>query len=343
MDGPPEQVVERGVLSAPDAVWELAVRRAAVIGRLAQTERVGVAAADAAAAELGISRRLVYVLVRRWREGSRLVSDLIVGRSSGGRGGGRLSDEVETVVREALRSRYLGRQRRPLSAVHREVARVCKARGLPVPSRGALERRVARLDPVKTTAAREGRDAARALQSAGGVAPAVDRPLAQVQMDHTVVDVVVVDERHRLPLGRPYVTVAIDVFSRAVVGLVVTLEAPSALSVGLCLAHMVTDKRVWLERLGVDAVWPMAGKPVEIYVDNAAEFKSEALTRGCAQHGIGLRWRPPGQPHFGGVVGITATDAGRARARAKLREMDERMTPQMWQRLLAKYRPTRTA
>jgi hypothetical protein len=31
-----------------------------------------------------------------------------------------------------------------LSAVHREVARVCKARGLPVPSRGALERRVAR-------------------------------------------------------------------------------------------------------------------------------------------------------------------------------------------------------
>jgi putative transposase len=165
-----------------------------------------------------------------------------------------------------------------------------------------LARRVARLDPVKATTAREGRDAARALQSAGGMTPVVDRPLVQVQMDHTVVDVVVVDERHRLPLGRPYVTVAIDVFSRAVVGLVVTLEAPSALSVGRCLAHMVTDKRVWLERLGVDAVWPMAGKPVEIYVDNAAEFQSEALTRGCAQHGIGLRWRPPGQPHFGGVV-----------------------------------------
>ncbi|MBB2940492.1 hypothetical protein FB565_000196 [Actinoplanes lutulentus] len=121
-------------------------------------------------------------------------------------------------------------------------------------------------------------------------------------MDHTVVDVVVVYEQHRLPVGRPYVTVAIDVFSRAVVGLVVTLEAPSALSVGLCLAHMVVDKRAWLEQLRVDAVWPMAGKPVEIYVDNAAEFHSEALTRGCAQHGIGLRWRPPGQPHYGGVV-----------------------------------------
>jgi putative transposase len=46
----------------------------------------------------------------------------------------------------------------------------------------------------------------------------------------------------------------------------------------------------------------MSGKPRQMYVDNAAEFKSEALRRGCDQHGIGLRYRPPGQPHFGGIV-----------------------------------------
>lgn len=40
-------------------------------------------AADAAAAELKFPRR-VYALVRRWRRGSGLVSDLIVGRSGGG-------------------------------------------------------------------------------------------------------------------------------------------------------------------------------------------------------------------------------------------------------------------
>ncbi len=38
------------------------------------------------------------------------------------------------------------------------------------------------------------------------------------------------------------------------------------------------------------------------YVDNAAEFKSEALRRGCEQHGINLEYRPAGQPHFGGIV-----------------------------------------
>lgn len=42
------------------------------------------------------------------------------------------------------------------------------------------------------------------------------------------------------------------------------------------------------------------GKP--IYLDNAAEFKSEALRRGCEQHGIRLDYRPPGQPHYGGIV-----------------------------------------
>jgi transposase InsO family protein len=114
--------------------------------------------------------------------------------------------------------------------------------------------------------------------------------------------VIVVDERYRLPIGRPFLTAAIDVCSRCVAGLVVTLEAPSATSVGLCLAHMVTGKRAWLERLGVEAAWPMSGKPRELHVDNAAEFKSEALRRGCDQHGIGLRYRPPGQPHFGGVI-----------------------------------------
>lgn len=231
-----------------------------------------------------------------------MVSDLLPGRSSSGRGGGRLPDEVEAIVQEVLRQRYLTRQRRPVATIHREIAHRCRAQGLRVPSPGVLRRRIARLDPVAATAAREGSEEARPLRSVGGVPPEVTGLLEQVQIDHTPVDVIVVDDEYRQPIGRPYLTAAIDVASRCVVGLVVTLEAPSATSVGLCLAHMVTDKRPWLERLGADAVWPMSGKPRELYVDNAAEFKSEALRRGCAQHGIRLRYRPPGQPHFGGIV-----------------------------------------
>ncbi|WP_455567148.1 Mu transposase C-terminal domain-containing protein [Serratia symbiotica] len=39
-----------------------------------------------------------------------------------------------------------------------------------------------------------------------------------------------------------------------------------------------------------------------LYLDNTAEFKSEALRRGCEQHGIRLDYRPLGQPHYGGIV-----------------------------------------
>jgi putative transposase len=60
-------VVERGVLTAPSAAWDLAVLRAEVIRPLAEQGAVGLEAADAAAARLGVSRRQVYVLVSRWR------------------------------------------------------------------------------------------------------------------------------------------------------------------------------------------------------------------------------------------------------------------------------------
>ncbi|MDI6101544.1 helix-turn-helix domain-containing protein [Actinoplanes sp. NEAU-A12] len=197
-------LLERGVLTAPMEAWNLAVRRAEVIGRLAAGRTVGHAAADSAAAELGVPRRQVYAMLARWRTGSGLASDLISGRSSGGRGRELLPEPVETVMREVLRSKYVSRQRRSLAAVYREVVRRCRAQGLRVPSRGTLTRRATRLDPVATTTARQGPDAARALQEAGGEPPPATAILQQVQMDHTPVDLIVVDDRHRLPIGRPY-------------------------------------------------------------------------------------------------------------------------------------------
>jgi putative transposase len=146
---------------------------------------------------------------------------------------GRLPAEVEALLAEVISSRYLSRQRRSVAAVYREVVRRRRMRGLPVPARNTLVHRIAQLDPVTVTAARKGRDAARPLSSAGGGPPEIEGLLEQVQIDHTPADLIVVDERYRLPIGRPCVTAGIDVASRCVCGLVVTLEAPSALSVGL--------------------------------------------------------------------------------------------------------------
>nr|AAA98333.1 transposase [Xanthomonas sp. W17] len=299
-DTPP--IAAQGVATLPDEAWAQARHRTEIIGPLAALEVVGHEAADEAAQALGLSRRQVYVLIRRARQGTGLVTDLTPGRSGGGKGKGRLPEPVERIIRELLQKRFLTKQKRSLAAFHREVAQACKTQKLPVPARNTVAQRIAGLHPAKIARSRGGQDAARPLQGAGGIPPEVTMPLEQVQIDHTVIDLIVVDERDRQPIGRPYLTLAIDVFTRCVLGMVVTLEAPSAVSVGLCLAHAACDKRPWLEGLSVEMDWPMSGKPRLLYLDNAAEFKSEALRRGCEQHGIRLDYRPPGQPHYGGIV-----------------------------------------
>ena len=74
------------------------------------------------------------------------------------------------------------------------------------------------------TRKRDGADAARTLESAGGVPPEIVALLEQVQIDHTVIDLMIVDEINRQPIGRPYITVAIDVFSRCLIGSITAIS-----------------------------------------------------------------------------------------------------------------------
>jgi len=129
-----------------------------------------------------------------------------------------------------------------------------------------------------------------------------DTVLEIVQIDHTQADVFVVDERTRRPIGRPWLSVAIDVASRCVVGIYVAMERPNAAVVALLLTRVALPKAAWLASLGIDVQWPMNGIPKALHLDNAAEFKSRALCAGCSQYGIELIYRPVGRPHFGGHI-----------------------------------------
>ncbi len=99
-------IAEQGVATLPDEAWAQALHRTEIIGPLAALEVVGHEAADAAAQALGLSRRQVYVLIRRARQGAGLVTDLARGRSGGGKGKGRLSEPVERIIRELLQKRF---------------------------------------------------------------------------------------------------------------------------------------------------------------------------------------------------------------------------------------------
>ena len=166
----------------------------------------------------------------------------------------------------------------------------------------SIRDRVAAIDPAELVAAREGPKAARSRYHPVPGIYRIERAFEVVQIDHTLVDVIVVDRAHRQPLQRPWVTLAIDVASRMVAGFYLTLEPPSALSVSLAIQHLVQPKLDWLDGLGIDARWPAAGLPETIHVDNAKEFRSKAMKRGAEEHGISLQYRPIGAPHYGGHI-----------------------------------------
>ena len=129
---------------------------------------------------------------------------------------------------------------------------------------------------------------------------AVEGALTLIQIDHTKADLMLVaeDDSSRV-IGRPWLTLAIDVGTRAVVGYYLTMHAPSAISVAMCMAHVMQPK---LENDAEPGLWPMYGKPIGVLVDNGKDFRSIALQRGCEQHGITLKWRPVGEPHYGAHI-----------------------------------------
>ena len=128
-------------------------------------------------------------------------------------------------------------------------------------------------------------------------------PLEQVQVDHTVVDAHIVDDRYRSPMGRPVLTILIDVCTRVILGMLLSLEAPSRLSVALALDHAVFSKKQWLESLGLpSAFWPGFGLMQSLKMDNASEFKAPSFNRSAQVYRINLHYRPVGDPANGGIV-----------------------------------------
>ena len=194
MDSSDNILIEQGLLSASDSEWNCACLRTEVIAPLAQLKVVTWELADNAAEKLGISRRQIYALIKRYRHGQGLVSDMLLNKSYGGKGKGRLPEAVEQIIREVLRSHYLNKQKLSEIVVWNEIIQRCRKLNLSVPALNTVRLRIQWLDPYVMTRKREGVDAARTLQSAGGVPPKIVAPLEQVQIDHTIIDLMIVDD-----------------------------------------------------------------------------------------------------------------------------------------------------
>jgi putative transposase len=252
--------------------------------------------------ELGVSRTTVWRWIRRLAaEGGR--TSALVPRKRGRRNGSvMVAGGVEGIIEEHLTRYYLRRERPSLARVVTEIRSACLERGLQPPTRRTVQRRLDAMDAREVMKAREGAKAARQRFAPVTGRNRSERPLDVVQIDHTPADIILVDSFERKPIGRPWVTLAIDIATRMVTGYHVSFDAPSRLSVALCLTRAVAPKAEFLADLECNAPWPAQGKPVSIHVDNGRDFRSQAFQSACAEWGINLVYRPPGSPHFGGHV-----------------------------------------
>ncbi len=285
----------------PAADWLEARRRHEAIRTLAQTPERTRADAETTAAALGLDVSFVYKLLARHLTDPRVTS-MLPGRRGRRVGDLVLASEVDEVIQTAIDEAFLSRQRPRVSDLVTEIRRRCWTLGLAPPSRKAIQKRIDQRVASEVLAKRAGRKAAR--DRFGSAAGSLDAPwpLALVQIDHTLVDVMAVDSTTRKPIQRPWLTLAIDVHSRCVAGFHLALDPPSATSVALCLAHAALPKAGWLMARGVPGEWPVEGVPERLHLDNAKEFHSEALKRGCEQYGIGVDYRPVRTPHYGGHI-----------------------------------------
>lgn len=152
--------------------------------------------------------------------------------------------------------------------------------GLKPPHRRTIKARLEEIDLQRRAKRRGESEIVKQIKAVPGVF-AASRPLQVVQVDHTKADNFVVDEETRQPIGRPWLTLAMDVCSRMVTGFYLTMDAPSRLSTSLCLLHSVFDKSAWLREREITEPWPVAGLPETLHVDNGADFRSRAFKRGC--------------------------------------------------------------
>ena len=300
--------------SVAEVDWAEAVRREAVIRPLAGAARLGRAAAEAAAGKLGLSVPRLYWLIRAFRRHP-VTASLLPGRPGQPRGVRRLGPEIEERIEAAIDTIYLKPERPTVKRLFGQVRQDCVAVGLKPPSMKALRARITARSLCVRVQAREGAAVAGDRFRQVRVGLRTERRLQVVQIDHTKVDIMLVDDVTRACIGRPWLTLVLDVHTRMVLGLYLSLDAPSATSAALAVAQAVLPKVEWLAVRAIGLAWPAHGLPETIHVDNGREFHSRAFERGCQQHGIRLEYRPPATPRFGGhIERLMGTLMGRVHA-----------------------------
>ena len=292
----------KDVTLIPEEEWQEAVKWFKIIEPLLHVPRRTQELVKEAARAANIGTSTIYKKISKYEETGR-ISSLIPAKSSGGKGKGRISPEAEAILSTTIADVYLSKQRRSLENTYLAIENAFRTAGIKPPHRNTIRNRILAIPEKDKDKMRLGvKPAAKKNSAFPGHFPGGDWPLAVAQIDHTQFDITLLDDIYRLPIGRPWVTLMIDVFSRMVLGYYISPDRPSSMSVGLCMANAILPKEKLLAKFNISTSWPCWGFMTKIHADNAGEFRGKMLARACKEHGVDIEWRPVKTPHYGAHI-----------------------------------------
>ena len=245
-----------------DEDWRIAEQRFAAIKPLINRYSVGREEAERRAKEVGINTATLYRWLQRYKAYG-IVTSLIPQKRGWKEGKGRIPLHADEVIEQIIKGFYLTPQRPTAQKTVIEVQRKCQERGIDAPSPSTIRTRINKVTEKESLRGRGFKERAKnKFLPAAGSFPNADFPLAVMQIDHTPADIILVDDVYRKPIGRPWITLAMDVHSRMVTGYYLSFDPPSETSVAMCVAHSCLPKDEWLLLHKVDAQWPVWGTPV---------------------------------------------------------------------------------
>ena len=193
--------------------------------------------------------------------------------------------DSQFLVEEAIKNVYLTRERQTIAEAYRyyksrviKINRdIVKEKIKPIKPR-TFYNRVKSLPPYEVSVARYGKRYADRKYRSVGQQIVATKPMEFVEIDHTPVPAIFIDDELGIAVGRPYLTMLYDRYSKCIVGLSVNFREPSFDSVRKALLNTLLDKS-WLKEKypSIDNEWPCHGKIECLVVDNGAEFWSKSL------------------------------------------------------------------
>lgn len=224
---------QTNLVSVPEEEWQTASKRFTILKPLLEMDDAERTRAHVEKIAKILKRHpaTIYRWIDAYHRSGRVSVFLQNSRSDQGKS--RLSNDVNAIIETAINKIYLTAEQPHVTAVIEEVELQCFKAKLQKPNASTVRRRIALLsDRLKLEKRKSKKAAAQKYEPIKGHFPGADAPLAVAQIDHTPMDVIVVDEEHRQPIQRPSLTVVIDVYSRMVLGFALYLEKPSAFTAG---------------------------------------------------------------------------------------------------------------